>query len=139
MDKTSSKFKKFNKLPRFLNYDLFFGKLTFDEFGLLLIYVMNGDWDSRHRKTFGTSRLSNAQVGKISELNRNKVANLKERLIKKGYIKKVGTKYGIDRISITDFDDAFQTRIDWQMRQIFNEVSKQSESVEPHILKQGLA
>lgn len=124
MDKTSPKFKNFNKLPRYLNYDLFFGKLTLNEFGLLLIYVMNADFDSRH-KNFGTAYLSNTEVGRIIELDRNKIAKLKDRLISKGYIKMVEVRNGIEKMRIKNFDDDFQTRIDWGLKKIFNDVAKE--------------
>jgi len=115
----SLKFKGFNKLPRWLNKMLFENLLTLDEFGILLIYVMNADYG----RNFGVVCLSNVKIGKIKGVNRNRVSKIKQSLIRKGLIKRTGEEYGKDIMRINKFSD-FQTKIDWKLKKIEREVSK---------------
>lgn len=102
---TSDKIKTtgFLKLNRELNGFLFAEDLSTDEFGLLLIFAMNADWDTRHRN-FGRVCISNKTLGKIRGLNRNKAANLKKSLESKGFIKKHETENGVDIIEVIGFE-----------------------------------
>lgn len=97
------KTKGFLKLHREHNHLLFTGVLSIDEFGLLMVLVMNADWDIKH-KNFGRVCIPNKLLGEIKGFNRNKVAILKESLNKKGLVKKVDEENSVDVIEIIDFN-----------------------------------
>lgn len=122
MDIKKSKFDGFLQLPRELNSKLFTGELTFNEFGLLLILVMNADWDSRH-KAYRKVLISNSKLGTIEGLDRNKVAKLKKFLIKKKIIELIGKKEAIEIIRIFDFEK-YQAKIDWKMATLLKDIEE---------------
>ena len=112
--------KTYNLLPRWLNQKMVEQSLTFDEFGVLLILVMNANYGERK---FGHVCLSNIEIGKIRGLNRNKVARIKKSLLNKKLITKLGKDHGIDSLKVENFYD-FQHKIDWKMRQMLRDIDK---------------
>lgn len=116
--------KGYLKLPRVLNGLLFAGKLDIKEFTLLMVLIMNCDWDYRH-KNVGRVCVSNKKLASIKGLNRNLVSKLKNALVNKGLIKKEGVEYnGIDIIEVRNFDK-YQTNqklgFNWLLKDIEKE------------------
>lgn len=80
-----SKLRGFYKMPRELILDLFNKKITFDEFGLLMIYIAFADWDKRH-KNYGRAYISDNQLNKIEGLSKFKVKLNKYKLYAERYL-----------------------------------------------------
>jgi hypothetical protein len=95
-----SKLRGFYKMPRDLILKLFSRDLTFNQFGLLVIYLGFADWDSTHRK-FGTTNISNNELRKcIIGLDKNKIAVEKWILAGKNFIEIERLKSNAEIITI---------------------------------------
>lgn len=83
-----SKLNGFYYMPKKLTLLLFEKKLSFNQFGLLQIYVSFADWDITH-KNYAIANISDRKIATILELNKNKVRKNRLLLYVKGYIEQL--------------------------------------------------
>ena len=126
VSKESLKTNGYLKLHRGLNGLLFAGKLEIKEFALFLIFVMNCDWDYRH-KNFGKVCISNKMLSSVKGLYRSLIPKLKDALVKKGLIKINGTEYGIEIIEVCNFDK-YQTDPKFGFNWLLKDIEKEEKT-----------
>jgi len=102
-----SKLRGYYKMPRELILDLFNKKITFDKFGLLMIYIAFADWDKRH-KNYAIADISDNQLCKISGLSKFKVKKNKLKLCLGGYLELKKGKNKQMKILINNPDSFFK-------------------------------
>lgn len=102
------KLNGFYNMPRRIVAKLFKKEITFDQFGLLMIYVANADWDDRH-KNYAICKISNNEIAKnVIGLNKNKIAIAKNTLEIKRYIKILRREGNQHRVKILRPKQFFQ-------------------------------
>jgi hypothetical protein len=101
----------FYKIPRKLILDLFEGNLTFNQFGLLLIYVGLADWDKRHGKNYAVCKMSNRDLSKIIGLNKTKVAYNKNILQIKRKLEIMYKKGNVEYVRILEPEQYFTDKV----------------------------
>jgi len=86
--------------------DLFRQKITFAQFGLLVIYAGLADWDFRH-KAFAVTDISDRKFSNVLGLGKDRVGFNRKILWAKGYIELLKGKNRSSRIKINRPEDFF--------------------------------
>lgn len=103
----NSKLRGYFKMPRNLVLDLVNNKISFNQFGLLIIYIAFADWDKRH-KHYAITNISDNQLNKIKDLSKFKIKKNKLILFIKDYLELTMGKNKQMIVSIKNPDKFFQ-------------------------------